>query len=249
MRTGSGWVPEDPAEAPIQVLRSGAFQTMRLTPYGTNETLDCEIAMPDGQAGRAIYKPMRGEAPLWDFPIHTLFKREYAAYLLSKQLGWHIVPFTLIRDGPRGVGSVQLYVDHDPADHFFTLRQTHADDFRQFAAFDIVANNADRKSTHCLLDAQGRVWSIDHGITFNVEYKLRTVIWDYAGEPVPAMVLEDLKKLDQTLAAKGPFAREMRELLSGEELDALGERVRRLLQRAVFPGPDPHRRSYPWPMV
>lgn len=239
----------DNLTAAIQILRDGEFKAMRLTPYGSNETLDSIIAGKVGASIRAIYKPMWGEAPLWDFPSHTLYKRERAAFLLSQALGWDFVPLTLIREGPRGIGTVQMFIPHDPNQHFFTLRHDHADEFRRFAVFDIIANNADRKSTHCLADGQGRIWSIDHGITFNAEYKLRTVIWDYAGQSVPGPFIDDLKALDTQLREGSPFVLELDNLLNSDEVEALCGRIQALLQHPVFPDPDPYRRSYPWPMA
>ena len=148
-----------------------------------NATLD-DVEVP------AVYKPQRGERPLWDFPEGTLCNREVAAYELSDALGWSIVPETVLRDGPYGIGMVQRFVDHDPDDHYFTLLEAHLDDFQRFAAFDVLANNADRKGGHCLqAKFDGHIWGIDHGLTFNAVDKLRTVIWDFAGEPVPDGIL------------------------------------------------------------
>ena len=137
----------------------------------------------------AVYKPQRGERPLWDFPDGTLCYRETAAFLTSRELGWEIVPPTVLREGPRGLGSVQFYIDHDPQINYFTFDESFAPQLMRMAAFDYLINNADRKGGHCLLDAQGHIWGIDHGITFNSVHKLRTVIWDYAGQAVPDELL------------------------------------------------------------
>ena len=138
----------------------------------------------DGVRGLAVYKPRRGEAPLYDFPDGTLYRREFAAYVVSEAIGWHLVPPTVIRDGPYGVGTAQLFIDAQPKRNYFTLREDRSDDLKPMAAFDVFANNADRKGAHCLLDPEDRIWGIDHGLTFNVDYKLRTVIWDFSGQPV-----------------------------------------------------------------
>ena len=147
----------------------------------------------------AVYKPMRGETPLWDFPDGTLHRREVAAFALARALGWPRVPPTVLRDGPYGPGSVQLFVPFDPQHHFFTLEMDHADVFRRVALFDIAANNADRKGGHCLLDADGNVWLIDHGVCFAVEPKLRTVIWTFVGEPLPDDAVADLARVHAEL--------------------------------------------------
>lgn len=216
-------------------------------PWSSNHTYLARVEH-HGVEALAIYKPRRGERPLWDFPRGTLCQREMAAFVLSEALGWEIVPFTVLRDGPAGVGMVQLFVDHDPDQHYFTLRERHPDRFAQFALFDVVANNADRKSGHCLVDEHGVVWGIDHGLTFHPAIKLRTVIWDYEGAPIPPELLGDLSRLADDLDGRRTFAGQLRQLLSGEEVEATRARLGWLIDHGLFPAPLSEY-PYPWPMV
>ena len=177
--------------------------------WSSNATFLVNASLDDIEVP-AVYKPQRGERPLWDFPEGTLCNREVAAYELSEALGWSIVPETVLRDGPYGVGMVQRFIDHDPDDHYFTLLEAHPDDFQRFAAFDVLANNADRKGGHCLqAKRDGHIWGIDHGLTFHVVDKLRTVIWDFAGEPVPEGIVSTLECILTELdgAARPPARR------------------------------------------
>jgi len=208
----------------------------------SNATFLVEATL-DGASARAVYKPGSGERPLWDFPP-DLFKREIAAYLLSEALGWGLVPLTLRRDGPLGDGSLQLFVDADFAQHYFTLREDAAHHARLAAicAFDVVANNADRKAGHCLL-ADGTIWAIDNGLCFNVDPKLRTVIWDFAGEPVPPALLDDLRRLG---ASGAPAA--LADLLAPEEREILVRRAKALARAGRFPA-ERGGHAYPWPLV
>jgi Phosphatidylinositol 3- and 4-kinase len=197
----------------------------------------------------AVYKPQRGERPLWDFPDGTLCYREVAAYVVSEALRWQIVPPTILRDGPRGVGSVQLYINNNPETNYFSLDQRFAERLMQFAAFDYVINNADRKGGHCLLAPDGHLWGIDHGIGFHTAPKLRTVIWDFAGQTVPEEVLEDIERVGSEV--EDPCSRlriELDKLLAEAEVSALLARMRRLLQRREYPRPGPGP-NYPWPPV
>jgi uncharacterized repeat protein (TIGR03843 family) len=198
----------------------------------------------------AVYKPRRGESPLWDFPNGTLYRREVAAYRLSQLLGWRFVPPTVLREGPQGIGSVQLFVRHDPSAHFFAQREvpTLVGQLQRIAVFDFIANNADRKGGHCLLDEDGRIWGIDHGLCFHEQYKLRTVIWDWAGEPIPESWLGEVEEAGLKLAAASPEAAPLLDLLGPAERSAMLERIDWLLAQRRFPSPGPHR-SYPWPLV
>lgn len=216
-------------------------------PWSSNHTYLIRVCH-QGTETLAIYKPRRGERPLWDFPGGTLCQRETAAFVLSEALGWSIVPYTLLRDGPAGPGMVQLFVEHDPDQHFFTLRDGRAGRFRQFALFDVVANNADRKSGHCLRDHHGHVWGIDHGLAFHPALKLRTVIWDYEGEPIPAVLAADLSRLAADLDGSGEWSARLGALLSGDEIEAMRGRLGWLLEQGVFPAPFTDY-PYPWPMV
>lgn len=194
-----------------------------------------------------VYKPQRGEAPLWDFPEGTLHQREAAAYVVSRELGWPNVPPTLVRDGPHGVGSVQLFVDFDPAEHFFTMEVERAAEFRKVAVFDLVINNADRKGGHCLLAPDGTIWLIDHGVCFNEEPKLRTVIWTFIDEPIEPALLADVERFASALA-RGPVREELSALLSPAELDAMTARAREVIAAGTYPEPGPGR-PFPWPPV
>jgi hypothetical protein len=198
----------------------------------------------------AVYKPRRGERPLWDFPRGTLCQREVAAYVLSAALGWTLVPPTVLRDGPYGVGSVQLFIDADQEAHLFTMQKEGSFEqaIERLAAFDVIVNNADRKSGHCLKGNDGRLWAIDHGICFHVEPKLRTVLWDYAGQPLRPDTLADLRDLREHVQSKDSFAEMLESLLSPDELRALRRRLERLINSGKHPDPGPGR-NVPWPPV
>jgi hypothetical protein len=229
------------------LIARGGIEVVGRVAWSSNAALLVTVADDAGEA-LAVYKPQRGERPLWDFPDGTLCRRETAAYLVSETLGWNIVPTTVLRDGPYGVGMVQRFVEHDPDDHYFTLLESHPDDFRRFAAFDVVVNNADRKGGHCLQDLATRhVYGIDHGLTFHVVPKLRTVIWDFAAEPVPEDLVADLTGLRGALG--GALGDELCGLLHPTELDALRQRVEHLLDRGHYPVPDEGYHSVPWPMI
>jgi uncharacterized repeat protein (TIGR03843 family) len=184
---------------------------------------------------------------LYDFPQGTLAAREVAAYVLADALGWPRIPPTVLREGPHGPGSVQLFVAFDPDQHFFTMQQTHADTFRRVALFDVVANNADRKAGHCRLGQDGELFVVDHGVCFHVEPKLRTVIWDFVGEPIPPTLAADLDALEPRLR-EGDVRDRLLGLLSDAEVDAAHDRLARLLATGRFPDPGPGR-PYPWPVV
>lgn len=197
----------------------------------------------------AVYKPRMGERPLWDFPDGTLCQRETASYVISAALGWHIVPPTVLRDGPRGIGSLQVFINHDPNRHYFTFDDAQKPEVMRMALFDAIINNADRKGGHCLLDEDDRVWGIDHGLTFHPANKLRTVIWEYAGKPIPEDLLTDLSKLCQMLDNQDdPFIAQLAELISNGEMMTLQRRVNRLLSMGCYPmpGQGPNR---PWPAI
>lgn len=195
---------------------------------------------------QAVYKPHRGEQSLWDFP-DGLYRREVAAHRLSEALGWRIVPPTVVReDAPFGPGSVQLFIDSDYQQHYFTLLEEggREDELRVFCAFDVVANNADRKSGHVLYASDARLWGIDHGLCFHAHNKLRTVIWDFAGEEVPDEVVVDLERF-----VAGGLPGALAELLSEAEAEAVMERAAALADTGIFPEPIGDRPPYPWPLV
>ena len=236
--------PESPEHDPVlRVLREGEVTVEGRMPWSSNITLLSDVEH-DGATVRAIYKPVRGERPLWDFP-DGLARREVAAYELSEALGWDLVPHTVLRDGPHGIGSFQRFVEADFEEHYFTLFEAdrHLDDLRLMCAFDIVANNTDRKSGHCLVSVADEVFGIDHGLCFHEEFKLRTVIWEFGGEPLPQRILDDLCAF-RDAGIPAPLA----ELLDEREQEALLGRVISLIHAGVFPV-DHTGRRYPWPLV
>lgn len=237
------------AERILHLLSHGEIEVEGLIPWSSNATLLVTVREGD-LATLAVYKPQGGERPLWDFAYGSLGMREVAAYLVCESLGWGLIPPTVLRQGPHGLGSVQFFVDAQEEAHFFTIEgdPTYADDLRRLAAFDIIANNADRKSGHCLLDRQGRLWAIDNALTFHDEPKLRTVIWNYAREPLPADLLAELRSLEKLLASDSQLSQALDCLLSDRELAALRRRLRRLIESGRFPEPGPGR-VVPWPLV
>jgi uncharacterized repeat protein (TIGR03843 family) len=233
----------------LALLETGEVELQGQFLWGSNYTFLAVVG--DGEHSvPAVYKPSAGERPLWDFDHETLCRREVAAYLVSATLGWPNIPPTVLGTGPHGPGSIQLYIDGDHEEHFFSLRETgrYDDAFRRIALFDALVNNADRKAGHCLLGSDGEIWSIDHGLTFHAEGKLRTVIWDYAGEPIAPELLVDLEALDGELAPDRPLHNALSELLSEIERAALRRRLRRLVRRAEMPRPGPGR-NMPYPLV
>jgi uncharacterized repeat protein (TIGR03843 family) len=197
-----------------------------------------------------VYKPVGGEQPLWDFPSGSLAKREVAAYQVSELLGWELVPPTIFRrKAPLGAGSLQYYIDHNPEDHYFNFSDQDKQRLRPVVVFDLIINNADRKGSHILRDSQDHLWLIDHGICFNSDEKLRTVVWDFCGEQVPEYLLKDLARLIAALEANLPGTEPLRKLLLPVELEALIRRARRLIEKHVFPFPSKTSRPYPWPPV
>jgi hypothetical protein len=209
------------------------------------------LALEDTSAGRgyAIYKPGRGEVPLWDFPPE-LHRREYASYLLSEALGWHIVPPTVVREQglEHGVGSLQLYIPHDQNRTFFDLRDDFPEEMHRFAVFDWLANNADRKGGHVIVDGDGHLWGIDQGLTFHVEEKLRTVIWDYASEAIAPALLADVEALGAQFP-DGEIALQLRDCLAPAEIERLRECAGEIVRVGRLPEPPKDRRPYPWPLI
>lgn len=235
----------------VEVLEYGELDAHGLLPYSSNYNFLVTVAL-DSLSLPAVYKPRRGETPLWDFAQGTLCLRERAAYVMAEALGWELVPPTILRDGPHGLGSVQLYIDSSPEEHYFTFRENalFAEPLRQLALLDYVINNADRKSGHCLLSTQSRVWAIDHGICFHAEFKLRTVIWEFSQEPIAAALLADLDELADLLAdGNSLLYRELAQLLDKQERRALRHRLALLLREERYPAPLPNRRNYPWPPI
>jgi hypothetical protein len=232
--------------ATLRALERGDLEPLGLLPRSSNYTFLARVRDGDEET-LAVYKPVAGETPLVDFPEGTLAAREVAAYVLAEALGWPRVPPTVLRDGPHGPGAVQLFVPFDPNEHYFTMQDTRADAFRRVALFDVVANNADRKAGHCLLGQDGELFVVDHGVCFHAEPKLRTVIWDFVGEPIPAELAADLAAVEPRLRT-GELRVRLLGLLAGEEVDAACQRLTGLLAAGRFPEPGPGR-PYPWPAV
>lgn len=235
----------------LTALTQGEIVEQGLLPYSSNHSFlvtvkHKQLTLP------AVYKPRRGENPLWDFEWGTLCQRETAAYLVSKELGWDLVPPTVLRDATRGVGSVQLYIPNNDSEHYFTVQEDarFVTTLRRLALFDYVVNNADRKSGHCLVGDDHRLWAIDHGICFHTEYKLRTVIWEFSDMPIDAPLYDDLKRFHACLADDStPLAQRLCQLLTSAECAALMARTKLLIQQKTFPAPLVHRRNYPWPPI
>ena len=244
---GSSWSPEHPE---IQrLLGDTPIAACRPIMWGSNSTFLVTLcAEGDGEVGQshAIYKPRRGEAPLYDFPRGTLYRREMATYLVSEALGWSLVPPTVVREGPYGIGTVQLFIEHDPDQYYASPARRDREAAEQIALLDVLLNNADRKSEHCLQSLDGRTWAIDHGLTFHVEPKLRTVIWDFANEPIQPDLLADLQRANEALVGRGPLAQSLRPLIGQEEIAMVVHRGQQLVRSAVHPDPGSHRRAHPW---
>ena len=237
-------MPEDERPPdPLRLLREGELAVRGRLPWASNATFIVDICL-DGHEGVGVYKPRRGERPLWDFPP-GLDRREVAAWELSEALGWGVVPPTVIRDGPLGPGSIQWFVEADFEQHYFTLveDERHHDALRTICAFDLLANNTDRKSGHCLLGLDGRIWAIDNGLCFHEDFKLRTVIWEFGGEPIPPGARRDAADL----VGRG-LPPSLAELLDRDEQAALLHRAEAMADTAVFPV-DHTGRRYPWPLV
>jgi hypothetical protein len=229
----------------LNILNSGEITILGQFNWGSNFTFLVSVEYGSEKI-EAVYKPQRGERPLWDFPADTLAGREVAAYLVSEALGWDLVPPTTFReDGPLGPGSLQLRVVHDPEQHYFTFDEATRQRLRPTALFDLVINNADRKGGHILIGDAGKLWLIDHGICFHTEPKLRTVVWDFVGGPTPADLMNSLQNLQTNTDLKRSFRR----FLSEEEIAALDARIAALLAAGVFPAPPEDERSTPWPLV
>ena len=236
--------PTTQAEA-LALLTDGAVLSCDLIPWGSNYTFLVSLGREGEAEGLAVYKPRRGEAPLWDFPDGTLYQRERAAYVLAKAIGWDIVPLTIVRDGPQGIGSVQLFVDTDDARGRLELGEEQRAQLACIALFDLVANNADRKGGHCLVGTDGHVWGIDHGLTFHQQTKLRTVLYEFYREEIPAACLAELRALLACPTRRDPLRAELEELLSRSEVKAFFARADDIAASGCYPRLDSQRR--PWP--
>ena len=227
----------------VHALEHGDITIIGRMPHSSNATF--LVSVQCGETSfQAIYKPLRGERPLWDFEP-GLHRREIAAYLLSQAMGINMVPPTVLREGPLGEGSLQHFIDADVEQHYFTIfeqREDLHDQLRAMCVFDIVANNTDRKAGHCLLGLDDKVWGIDHGVCFSADFKLRTVIWEFGGEPLPDHLRAAIEPLIETVPLN------IATLLSSDEVSALQERVQWLCEGGAFPI-DRSGSRYPWPLV
>ena len=227
----------------VHALEHGDITIIGRMPHSSNATFLVSVQCGDTSM-QAIYKPLRGERPLWDFEP-GLHRREIAAYLLSQAMGINMVPPTVLREGPLGEGSLQHFIDADVEQHYFTIfeqREDLHDQLRAMCVFDIAANNTDRKAGHCLLGLDEKIWGIDHGVCFSADFKLRTVIWEFGGEPLPDHLRAAIEPLIETVPLN------IATLLSSDEVSALQERVQWLCEGGAFPI-DRSGSRYPWPLV
>lgn len=228
-------------------MARGELEVAGYLPGASNYTYLARLVSADHETDPlVVYKPQSGEAPLWDFDEGTLCRREVAAYLLSEGAEFDLVPPTLLRDGPYGLGAVQAFIDHDPTVTAFDLIDIAAAELKRVALFDVVTNNADRKAGHVFRDGAGKIWCVDHGICFHVQPKLRTVLWDFAGQAFDAAEIDLLKRVLSKL--NGELASGLSDFLSRPEIESLRRRTESALEIGEFPPPGPGR-SYPWPPV
>jgi hypothetical protein len=222
-------------------LQKGDYELKGQFAFGSNYTFLVTVHH-EGKDYPAVYKPTRGEQPLWDFPENTLAGREVAAYLVSEALDFHIVPFTILRqDGPFGVGSLQQYIEYDPEYHYFSFTEEDRQLLKPVVLFDLLCNNADRKGSHVFFENKThKLYAIDHGICFHEDEKLRTVLWDFSGQRIPQDLLASLSGIESLLPSLEPY-------LNPRELSALCARAESITKRGVFPRQPRDRRAMPWP--
>jgi hypothetical protein len=222
-------------------IECGSYEIKGQFTFGSNYTFLVSV-QHEGSEYAAVYKPLRGEQPLWDFPENTLAGREVAAYLVSEHLGFHIVPFTTLReDGPFGAGSLQQYIDYDPEYHYFSFNEADRQLLKPVVLFDLLCNNADRKGSHVFFEKDTHhLYAIDHGICFHEENKLRTVLWDFSGQAIPPELLAPLSDIKSLPPSLEPY-------LNKRELNALCARAEMILKRGAFPRQPRDRRAMPWP--
>ena len=236
-------------ENALEILAHGKLELKGQFVLGSNYSF---LAALDhkGRKLKAVYKPQKGEMPLYDFPADSLAAREVAAFELSEALGWDFVPPTVIRKrAPFGAGSLQEFIPHNPEDTYFSFDEAIRSRLEPVAFFDLIINNADRKGSHILLDRKGKFKLIDHGLCFHADPKLRTVIWDFSSQAIPEALISDVQFLAPRLAEPGPLLSALSQLLQPEEIQALVRRVQDLIETPFFPMPDPERRPFPWPLV
>jgi len=231
------------------ILLGGEIELKGQFVLGNNYTFLVEVTR-DQDSCQAVYKPCQGEQPLWDFPPDSLSRREVAAYHVSQTLGWNLVPVTVLREtGPFGAGSLQRFIEHDPDYHYFNFSNEDRARLVPAALFDLLINNADRKGGHILMDKDKKVWLIDHGLCFHEDEKLRTVIWDFAGTPIPVELLAGLKEFKSVLNESGELYSLLADFINPHELTALQVRCERLLAKGTFPIPPDDRRAFPFPPI
>jgi hypothetical protein len=226
------------------LLWQSKFKKCDLLSDGSNYVFLAAL-VKDGMEFKAIYKPRKGETPLWDFPDGTLYKREYAAFIMSQAIEWRLIPPTIIRNGPYGVGSVQWFVESKNGNGYYSgIKDTSL--LKKVALFDYLVNNADRKASHFLEGKGGRLWLVDHGLTFNSVSKLRTILWDFSGKPIPDGLLADVSALQDKLKPDKHLRQALGHLLDVAEVKALESRINTILEKPTFVYPGPYR-SVPWP--
>lgn len=239
--------PDVTQESILAALTGGEIDLQGQFVWGSNSTFLVHVVTPDLSLP-AIYKPSRGERPLYDFPTSSLAKREVAAWMVSQALGWQLVPPTVYRrKGPFGKGSLQLFIPHDANRHYFSMTDAEKESLKVVTVFDLLINNADRKGSHILWDEEGHLWAIDHGICFHRDYKLRTVIWDFIGQSIPQEFLEDIRTFLPILGNPGTPSGLLQDWLQPGEVNALRRRSEQLLAEGVFPSPRGKDRPFPYP--
>lgn len=229
-------------------FENGTIELKGQFTLGSNYTFFVSVAY-EQQLVQAVYKPQKGEQPLWDFPENTLSGREVAAYLVSQALGWDIVPYTIFReDGPYGPGSLQQYIEYNPNYHYFNLKPEDTERLRPVVLFDLLTNNADRKGSHIFFEKRTKhLYAIDHGLCFNVEDKLRSVIWDFAGEAFSPEHSSALTGLRAGLKASAQLYQNLLMFLNPDEIAAMDLRAETLIALGEFPYPPKDRRAHPYP--
>lgn len=230
-------------------LHSADLEVIGQLVDASNGSLLCRLAgeSDDDEGPLVIYKPRIGERPLWDFPDGTLSKREVAAKVVADALGWPVVPPTVWRDGPYGPGMVQRWIDVDESVDLVALVQSDDPGLRRIAVFDAIINNGDRKGGHLLPDADGQIWGIDHGVTFAVDDKLRTVLWQWRGAPIPDQLLSDVRRWLESWDTNPEWLRALADLLAQDEVHRLRERAQLLVDSGRHPQPSPEWPAIPWP--
>jgi hypothetical protein len=238
------------SQAVMRILEKGEVKLQGQFLESSNATFFVKCLLGEEQL-QAVYKPEAGQTELYDFAPDSLPRREVAAWLVCRAADWDFVPPTVYRKDrlPFGAGSLQVFIEHNPQMHYLALEENERDLFRKVALFDLVANNADRKSGHLLLGKDGRWWAIDQALCFNVEPKLRTVIWDFIGEPFSEEEKSALCKLELALEPISDLSHSLRGLLREHEIDAIRKRLLVLLEQGAFPEPDSGHRPVPWPLV